>query len=831
MKHMTLKWPSTQALILAVLLIQAPPLRAQISAGGTPPSAGQRLAAEAPTVVLPAPDHELLLAEDEGEPKDLPLRFGTPLEVQLDLRQAGRAEDLPDGGRLWRLRIHSPGARSLNLLYDDFSLPPGARLFLYNDDRSLTIGAFTELNNMPDGSFATQPLSGDAITLEYEEPAGAAWPGRVRASRVVHAYRNLFGWPEADRDYGDSGACNNNVRCPEGNPWAAEIRSVAMILTGGGYRICSGALVNNAAQDQTQYFLTANHCLGGETNWIFMFNYQSPGCFNQNGITLDTVQGSIRRANNADSDVALLQLTEAIPPSYGVVFAGWSRVDVAPTAGVCIHHPNGDIKKISFENNALVSDRYLGNQGVVDSHWKVINWDDGTTEPGSSGSPVFDPNHRIVGQLHGGYASCSSPTPDWFGKFSMSWGRGSSLFTRLRDWLDPFNSQLTTLNALDPQNVTPLAFAGLNVLSSSDGDLVPEPGETVELAVLLLNQVASPLNGVTGTLTSNTPWLGISQGTASWPTLPAGQSEANLTPFVLQVDAQAPPAGLATLSLAVGNGSFTTTLGLGLDIGQRLVYWQDDVEAGDNGWTHGAPAGWSDAWHRGTQDSHSPDHGWKCGAPGAGDYPVLLDARLDSPPLTLWPYSRLRFWHRIQASVSSVFPDSAYDSGILELSADNGATWAQLMPETGYSHVVRWRGPDSQPGTQPLPPFSPCWSGNQPWQEVRADLSAWGGQTVRWRLRFGSDANGGSLGWFVDDFLLEGLDPTPPPVMDLSIHLAGNGMLQLSWSAVSGAARYRVERRAGGAAPWQPWVEVTEPGLMVASTPGMHFFRVIALAW
>lgn len=455
-------------LVLFFLGLAAWSARAQISAGGEPPSFDLSLPGRPPTIQLPAVDHAVLLAEDAREGKDLPMRFGAPQDLALDLRQAGVCDTLADGGLLWRLRLASPGASSLNLLYDDFNLPPGARLFLYNDDHSQLLGAYTEFNNNPDGLFATQPSSGDAVTLEYEEPAGSAWPGRVRVSRVVHAYRDLFG-VAAERDYGDSGGCNNNVNCAVGEPWATEIRSVVMILTSGGLRICTGALVNNTALDMRRYLLTANHCLGGETSWIFMFNYQSPACNNQNGPTNHTVQGCVRRATLTDSDFALLELNNAIPASYHPVWAGWSALDTTPTQGVCIHHPSGDIKKISFEDQALVSDRYLGNQGVAGSHWKVSDWDDGTTEGGSSGSPVFDQNHRVVGQLHGGYASCSSQTSDWFGKFAMSWNRGGTAATRLRDWLDPGNTGLLSLDALDPE-ATPLpAQLHLRYLPGSHG--------------------------------------------------------------------------------------------------------------------------------------------------------------------------------------------------------------------------------------------------------------------------------------------------------------------------------------------------------------------------
>ena len=131
-----------------------------------------------------------------------------------------------------------------------------------------------------------------------------------------------------------------------------------------------------------------------------MFNYESPNCANNDGPTWMTVQGSIKRANNAFSDFALLELLETPPDSYSVYYSGWSAINEAAQSSVGIHHPSGDIKKISFDYDALLSANY-GTSGEP-SHWRVIQWDDGTTEPGSSGSPLFDSlTHRIVGQLHG----------------------------------------------------------------------------------------------------------------------------------------------------------------------------------------------------------------------------------------------------------------------------------------------------------------------------------------------------------------------------------------------------------------------------------------------
>ncbi len=417
---------------------------AQVSAGGEPYSFSHNVRGEIQTVTMPEVDVESLLMEDEDAPKDEPFRFGYPNPVNYNLTNSGTWEDLPDGSRLWRLRIVSPGAQSINLIYDRFHLPPGGEFFVYNEDRTTVYGAFTEQNNKPHYEFATTPTPGDVTILEYVHPGGDLSDTEISITSVIHGYRNIFQLME--RNFGDSGACNNNVNCPEGDPWQDEKRSVAMILLSSGFRICTGAMVNNVRQDLTPYFLTANHCLGGENTWIFMFNYESPSCNNVDGPTTYTVQGSTLIANNSPSDFALLELQETPPESYNIHYAGWSAVETPPQQPVCIHHPSGDIKKITFDYDVGISDGWTIDDG---SHWRIADWEDGTTEPGSSGSPLFDSDHRIVGQLHGGQASCSNNVNDYYGKFSYSWNLGGSPSSRLRDWLDPDNTGTLVLDGID----------------------------------------------------------------------------------------------------------------------------------------------------------------------------------------------------------------------------------------------------------------------------------------------------------------------------------------------------------------------------------------------
>ena len=592
MRSLTVSCGRLLALALALLLATCP-VRAQVSAGGTPPSFDRSLGGAVPTVELPTPDVARLLAEDEAEVaagEDKPFRFGSPVAVDLGLDNAGLWSTLPDGGRVWRLRISSPGAYSLNVLYDLFKLPAGAQLFLYNEDQSQVIGAFTEYNSAcsPDGTFATQPVAGDAIVLEYYEPHFAAFHGQIHLNSVVHAYRNFFGFVDAERNYGDSGSCNNNVNCPEGAAWQSDKRAVAMILTSGGSRICTGAMVNNTALDMRQYFLTANHCGLSTGSYIFMFNYESPTCANANGPTTQTAQGCTLRANNSASDFTLVEITEAIPSSYNIYFAGWSNVNTPASSSTCIHHPSGDIKKITFSTTPTTNDTWSGTP--ANSHWRA-NWSDGVTEPGSSGSPLFDQNHRIIGQLHGGPSSCSNPTYDVYGKFSLSWAYGGTAATRLYDWLNPANNVTTLdgMNAAAP-TVPNLALGSVVVNDGNNGAL--DPGESPTLVITLSNTGAAA-TGVTGTLSESSAYVTVTDAAGGWPDIAMGGSQACNNTFALSVAPGTPAGTVVNFSLVVNAaGGYTTTKTFSLTVSQLV----EGFESGNFAtwpWSQGGTAPWT----------------------------------------------------------------------------------------------------------------------------------------------------------------------------------------------------------------------------------------------
>jgi lysyl endopeptidase len=406
--------------------------------------------------VLEQIDRERLLAEDRkpgrSPQRPGPLRFAITEDVDFTVDNSGTWRDLEDG-RLWRLIIQSPQAVSQNLGFTRFDMPQGSKLWIYDPEQKRVEGPYTAQHRSRHGRLWTPIIEGDEIVVEIFVPKGLPNPAIV-IGKVNKGYR-VLGKGGAEKSHG---ACNNDVICPEGDPWRDQIRSVARYSI-GGTSLCTGQLLNNTSLDFTPYFLSANHCnvsAANDDTLVFYWNFQSPNCGDQGGGSLaDNQTGAIFRAASAPSDFVLVELATDPDPAFNVFFSGWDASGTAPSSTVAIHHPSGDVKSISFNNNAVTSTAYLSNTvSATANHWRVDQWEDGTTEGGSSGSCIWNTaNKRCVGQLHGGYASCSSSTSDWYGKLSVSWDGGGTAATRLRDWLDPANSGTLSLNG-DPHIVT-----------------------------------------------------------------------------------------------------------------------------------------------------------------------------------------------------------------------------------------------------------------------------------------------------------------------------------------------------------------------------------------
>ena len=565
----------TGRLLPLVALLTTISVHGQIAFGGQP--YGMRPTEKtglppAPRVIMPTVDAAALMAEDaERAAQGIkgPYRFGFNHATDLSLDNSGIWHTMPNGDRVWRLAIVCPNAFSINFEFNEYMVPEGARVFVYNAWNEV-LGGFTAASNGGRPTMGVGQLAGDRITVEYVEPASVEGQGHLRIGQVTHAYRDVLGLAKG---LGDSGSCNNNVICPVGDEWRDEIRSVAIIIVGGsGY--CTGTLLNNCAEDGTPYFLTANHCTEGANvnNWVFRFNWESPVCeANQNGPTNQTVSGASLLENSGGSDVALLQLNSTPPSDYNVYYAGWDNSGAAPTSEVCIHHPSGDIKKISFNNDAA-GEADWGSAAT----WHIPAWDDGTTEPGSSGSGLWNQDHRIIGQLFGGQASCSNNVNDYFGRFDVSWPLLES----------HLGSCGTTLDGWDPAGSTTYQYdALLQSINNVPPSLCNE--NTIDPTITIKNNGTETLTSlsiawsVTGGGSGNADWSGslATGATAIHPlpsiTLPNGGSTLTVTATLPNGQTDENPSGnTRTKDIMVASPGVETILNITLDNYGSETTWQ-----------------------------------------------------------------------------------------------------------------------------------------------------------------------------------------------------------------------------------------------------------------
>ena len=401
--------------------------------------------------VMPMVDTAPLEAEDQDRERSgrpVAPRFAKNIEVVYTLDNSGTWETLNNGSRLWRLRIASPGALSLNLGLERFELPDGAEFWILAPDGSGAQGPYTKSNQNGTGGLWTAVVIGEEIVIELRVPKGAE--ASIKIISVNHGYR-FFGEREALIPT-KRGTCNVNVVCPEGDLWRDQIRSVARISISGIY-LCTAQLVNNTADDLTPYLLTAQHCVeqASEAPTVVAYwNFQSPTCSDAAGGNLGQNQSGSTFISSSEyatgSDFTLLELDDQPQPSFNVYYSGWDARDQLPSATAVIHHPSGDEKSISLDDDPPTVTSFGGSASPGDSRYlRVADWDLGTTEGGSSGSCLFDSaSKRCVGTLSGGYAACGNDEPDWFGWVHAHWiGEGSSA-TRLSDWLDPGNTGVMT---------------------------------------------------------------------------------------------------------------------------------------------------------------------------------------------------------------------------------------------------------------------------------------------------------------------------------------------------------------------------------------------------
>ena len=388
------------------------------------------------------------------------LRTADAIAVALDTAHSGAWTNLADGSRLWRVTVEVAGATDLRFAFSRFALPRGATLHLIGADRFYQ-GPYTSADSS-DGTFHSPVVPGASATIELHVPAGA--DASLAIASVGAGFRDLFKRIDGTGP-GTSGACNVNVVCPLGAPYTDERRAVAYYEYDDddqtGTYICSGTLVADVARDKRNLFLTAAHCVDTASEaatMVLYWNYESTSCSALvapvQGFFADDQHAAVLRATRADADFALVELSTTPTSDWHVYYAGFDATNANPSGTIGMHHPLGDVKKITAGPSPGTMDNCIGTGGASsNTHWETGPYTQGTTEGGSSGSGLFvvsgnggGHDRHLIGVLSGGFADCSVANPtqpndetDCYGKLASAWN-GPNAATRLRDWLDPANT-------------------------------------------------------------------------------------------------------------------------------------------------------------------------------------------------------------------------------------------------------------------------------------------------------------------------------------------------------------------------------------------------------
>ncbi len=757
-------------------------------------------------------------AEDQARQEmGLAPRFALTEHVSITPDTDGTWEVLDSRFDLWRLRITSPGALSINLGFTGFRLPKGARLTIYSADAAgpadpRGVRIFTDRDNETHGELWTPVVLGDDIVVELVMPRESRHDFDLLLTAINKGYR-FFG--ENREEITDkAGACNIDVVCPEGDDWWREIASVGVISTGGS-TYCTGFMMNNTAENGRPLFMTADHCginTGNAPSLVVYWNFQSPTCGQQGGGTLDQfMTGSTFLAASSTSDFTLVEMDDPVDPAHEVSFAGWNKSSDDPTSAVAIHHPDTDEKSISFEDDPISTTSYFGYNVPGDgTHLRVADWDLGTTEPGSSGSPLFDQNHHVVGQLHGGEAACGNDLSDWYGRLSVSW-------PNISQFLDPLGTGALTLDTYAP-------FAATMMVAPSAGAVfeghIGGPFTPTVVEYVITNNADVPL---TFEATADVAWVDVTPGGALVP-------EGGSLPITVTTNSTAAglPKGqyeglLTIINLTDGEGNTTRPLHLTVGLPELVYSFPMDTDPGwstDPDWAFGQPQGGG-----GEYGNSDPVGGFTgvnvYGYDLAGDYAPdlsekhLVSGAIDCADLEAVTLKFMR-WLNVE--------QPKYDHASLAVSND------------GVNFVTIWAN-----GSEIT---------EAAWTPVEYDISAVadGQATVHLRWTMGiTDSTWQYSGWNIDDVEIWGLTdyvsevetpsgyllsvgnhPNPfNPLTTISFVLAKDGYALVNVYDLKGRlVRSLIDESLSAGPHSVPWDGLNEAGLRAGS--GVYLVRVVA---
>ncbi|MFV0507509.1 MAG: T9SS type A sorting domain-containing protein [Bacteroidales bacterium] len=371
------------------------------------------------------------------------LQFAYPFYANLTPNNSGRWQQGSGTTEIWTLEIKSADAKSINLIIDSFHMPPSAKLYVWGNEEDLPNGYIGAHNNNGSKTLAVLPTKGDIINIQLEVEYKEKDRCSLHISQISHDYYGVFNILKRL-----SGSCEINSNCNTEEQWVKSKKAICQMII-EGISLCTGTVMNNTNNDFTPYVLTANHCYEGENiaqRTLYIFMKESPNCVELSANRMNSISGGIYKANSVKQDYYLTEINKKIPIHFQTYYSGWTREKSISNNNACIHHPQGDKKKISISLQAPTIEAYTDSELTVNHAWQIKQWNSGTTEGGSSGAGLFDNLGYYRGSLIGGDASCSNPVFDFFSAFYKNWDFETVSSMQLKYWLDPLGIDPTTLD-------------------------------------------------------------------------------------------------------------------------------------------------------------------------------------------------------------------------------------------------------------------------------------------------------------------------------------------------------------------------------------------------
>ncbi len=417
-------------------------------------------------VLAPLPDSALEELREANFSRKR-LLIGVTRAVGAEAAPADPAWSPVKGGHALRLELTSPEAASLRLALDLKGLPGDVEMVFFGSDGAGRLEGPVRVADIPDRSEAWwSPITeGATQTIEFFAPAqhdpAALSPRIERASHIFTTPSSRFA--KRTQDIGDAGSCNIDIKCSsltQQTSFREAVASVAqMVFTDGGFTgLCTGTLLNDVdPATQVPWFYSANHCFDNNnapyktaaqiqsvastlsTLWFF----EASACRSlvPDAGWVQQSSGATHLYNNVQSDVLFVRLNAA-PPS-GSFFAAWDANPLGANAAVItIHHPQGDLKKVTPGRVLRFSSPGVGggNASFIENLWT-----EGTTEPGSSGAglwSVVGSSYAFRGGLWGGTALCTNPTG------TDNYSRLDQAYANLAQYLSPTSTPIADFTDL-----------------------------------------------------------------------------------------------------------------------------------------------------------------------------------------------------------------------------------------------------------------------------------------------------------------------------------------------------------------------------------------------